>query len=259
MPELPLGKFCAGGKFQPEFRIYKLEKVLMIKGIVLDQLVSLMPPDQIVRHGEKKTGGDLRSEFDAIRRFKRQWYQSCLKTCWSLTGCNQAEDFLIPPIEAMYPTGESLQESFWRTLICNMDMQHQKPKAEYYRYWLSLHRLYSNNGDILSYSRAGQEILDIMAFEEPMSLFAEGRRFCSTANGYMGWVPQEAQLGDVLCIPKGSEVPFLLRKALFRRLPTLIRPGAIYYKIIGECYIHGMMEGKLTNTNHANWRDVMLF
>lgn len=225
----------------------------------MDQLVSLMPPDQIVRHGEKKTGGDLRSEFDAIRRFKRQWYQSCLKTCWSLTGCNQAEDFLIPPIEAMYPIGESLQESFWRTLICNMDMQHQKPKAEYYRYWLSLHRLYSNNGDILSYSRAGQEILDIMAFEEPMSLFAEGRRFCSTANGYMGWVPQEAQLGDVLCIPKGSEVPFLLRKALFRRLPTLIRPGAIYYKIIGECYIHGMMEGKLTNTNHANWRDIILF
>jgi hypothetical protein len=29
----------------------------------------------------------------------------------------------------------------------------------------------------------------------------------------MGWVPQQAQLGDLLCICKGTGVPFLLRRA----------------------------------------------
>jgi hypothetical protein len=119
--------------------------------------------------------------------------------------------------------------------------------------------MYSYQGDLKDYPK-GPEILDVMAFEEPMSLFAEGRRFCTTVNGYMGWVPQNAHSSDFLCIPKGAEVPFLLRSAIFtpRNLPRLIRPGAVYYQIIEECYILGMMAGEFSKTSHTGWMDIML-
>lgn len=91
--------------------------------------------------------------------------------------------------------------------------------------------------------------------------FAEGRKFCTTANCFMGLVPQKAQLGDVLCIFSGLEVPFILRRALLKHndLPFLIRPGAEYFKVIGECYVHGIMEGDFAEGHDIGWTDILLY
>jgi hypothetical protein len=38
----------------------------------------------------------------------------------------------------------------------------------------------------------------------------------------------------------------MLRRALFKHndLPFLVHPGAEYFKVAGECYVHGIMEGE---------------
>jgi hypothetical protein len=60
-----------------------------------------------------------------------------------------------------------------------------------------------------------------------------GRRFCSTSKGYMGWVPQNAQVGDVACFLCGVKVLMLLRPE---------NEGG--YSLVGECYLHGLMHGE---------------
>lgn len=60
-----------------------------------------------------------------------------------------------------------------------------------------------------------------------------GRRFCSTSKGYIGWVPQPAQVGDMVCCFLWAKVLILLRPE---------QSGG--YSLVGECYLHGLMHGE---------------
>jgi hypothetical protein len=62
-----------------------------------------------------------------------------------------------------------------------------------------------------------------------------GWRFIVTAKGYVGVVPNMAQVGDMVVILKGGRVPFAFKK-------SEERDGA--FRLIGECYIHCLMNGE---------------
>ncbi|KAI3318140.1 hypothetical protein HD806DRAFT_549483 [Xylariaceae sp. AK1471] len=62
-----------------------------------------------------------------------------------------------------------------------------------------------------------------------------GWRFVVTEKGYVGVAPNLAQIGDVIAILKGGSVPFILRKSV----ESL---GA--FRLVGDCYIHGIMHGE---------------
>lgn len=47
--------------------------------------------------------------------------------------------------------------------------------------------------------------------------------------------PEEGQEGDMVCVLVGDEVPFILRKN-----------GDSHYYLIGECYVHGIMDGRIS-------------
>jgi hypothetical protein len=71
-------------------------------------------------------------------------------------------------------------------------------------------------------------------------LFAFGRRMCMTKNGYIGLVPEGTKLGDVVAIFPGASTPHILRPG--RHPHWLARPA---YELVGECYLHGAMDGEL--------------
>ena len=62
-----------------------------------------------------------------------------------------------------------------------------------------------------------------------------GWKFVVTKQGYVGTVPKLAELGDMVAIMKGGRVPFILQK-------SVTRPGA--FRFVGECYVHGIMNGE---------------
>ena len=62
-----------------------------------------------------------------------------------------------------------------------------------------------------------------------------GWRFVLTKEGYVGVVPNMAQIGDVIAIIKGGRVPFILQK-------SVARTGA--FRLVGGSYIHCMMNGE---------------
>jgi hypothetical protein len=55
-----------------------------------------------------------------------------------------------------------------------------------------------------------------------------------TNNGYFGALPKQAKEGDLVCVLFGCTVPVVLRK----------HDGSNSYMFVGECYLHGFMDGK---------------
>jgi hypothetical protein len=68
------------------------------------------------------------------------------------------------------------------------------------------------------------------------------RKFMATARGWQGVGSRSIKAGDVLVVLFGSRVPFLLRKS----------GGS--YRLISNCYIHGLMDGEAIEM----WKDGQL-
>jgi Heterokaryon incompatibility protein (HET) len=71
------------------------------------------------------------------------------------------------------------------------------------------------------------------SFERTMRKKIYGRRLMTTETGYIGLGPLASRKGDKVCVLFGCSTPVVLRP-----LPN----GG--YKFIGECYVHGIMEGE---------------
>jgi hypothetical protein len=67
---------------------------------------------------------------------------------------------------------------------------------------------------------------------EKLRRIVEKNRKQFIGRGYEGLVPQETEIGDVLCLFNGMETPFVLR------------PVGEMYRLVGECYIDGYMKGR---------------
>jgi hypothetical protein len=71
-------------------------------------------------------------------------------------------------------------------------------------------------------------------FQQSCDSISRGRIFFRSRTGHVGFAPQATRRGDVLCVFPGYTVPFVIRPAERR----------IQYKLIGACYVHGLMKGK---------------
>ncbi|KAJ5723989.1 hypothetical protein N7488_002024 [Penicillium malachiteum] len=91
------------------------------------------------------------------------------------------------------------------------------------------------------------------------------KRFCSTIEGRLGWVPCRAQPGDLVCVFDGANMPYVIRPrvkkwTLTERLqvsftywyhqlsgyqsgPLDVKPDPEYV-LVGQCYMHGLMGGE---------------
>ena len=63
----------------------------------------------------------------------------------------------------------------------------------------------------------------------------EGKRFFTTdsADAIIGTGPEGLQVGDIVCVLYGGDVPFILHP-----------DGQGHYRVIGECYVSGIMRGE---------------
>ncbi len=76
-----------------------------------------------------------------------------------------------------------------------------------------------------------------------------GRRFFTSSNyAFMGLCPDDAHVGDVVCILLGAEVPYVLRTCngtTVKQVDGGIRVVGRHFELIGEAYVHGIMDGEL--------------
>lgn len=69
------------------------------------------------------------------------------------------------------------------------------------------------------------------------TLVSRHKRFAITSNGYFVSGPKHLQEGDVIVVLYGGKTPFVLR-------PRAGDLGGGWY-ILGECYVHGLMNGEV--------------
>jgi hypothetical protein len=68
---------------------------------------------------------------------------------------------------------------------------------------------------------------------------AEARRPFTSDAGHLGIAPEVADVGDVICILHGATVPYALRPQNDGR-----------YRLLGEAYVDGIMDGQFMGTAH---------
>jgi heterokaryon incompatibility protein (HET) len=71
------------------------------------------------------------------------------------------------------------------------------------------------------------------AYEAAARTMSWNRSFFTTKKCYMGLGPQLLQPGDWVCVLFGAKVPYILR------------PYNGNYKLVGEAYLHGVMDGEI--------------
>lgn len=76
--------------------------------------------------------------------------------------------------------------------------------------------------------------------------YTSGRKFCITENGYMGLVPEAAESGDQLLVVRGSRVLFV------------VYPYQEGYRLLGDAYIHGLMDGEASGLPNLEFQEITI-
>jgi len=137
-----------------------------------------------------------------------------------------------------YPSGCSNAEAYFQTLLSNRLDDPWGPSFAHD--WISLF----TNSEIPVFNETygkpwPYEFFRLKClgwndiFSKALYTSVNGRRFVVLANKYMGLVPAETQLGDRICVFFGSSNPIVLRAV------------GDQFEIVGECYLHGIMDGEL--------------
>ncbi|KAK7530916.1 heterokaryon incompatibility protein-domain-containing protein [Phyllosticta citribraziliensis] len=78
-----------------------------------------------------------------------------------------------------------------------------------------------------------------------------GRRPFATARGMLGLGPVELREGDVVWVLWGADVPFVLRREGGGA-------GEGRWSVVGEAYVHGIMDGEATTRTGPKWEEIHL-
>ena len=75
--------------------------------------------------------------------------------------------------------------------------------------------------------------------------FCYTQRRGRTRCGFVGQFPLNSRKGDVVFLPLGSAVPFVVRPK-----------WKGHYKLIGECYVYGIMDGEAFDVTGVSTTDI---
>lgn len=112
------------------------------------------------------------------------------------------------------------------------------------RHFKTFHRFLEANKDFRIqgkkfqdfFSSSPREVTEAHAIIYHLGLAVQslkGRKLATTKTGYIAMVPKNVQRGDVVAVLLGCN------------FPVLLRPSGRYFRVLGECYVHGLMNGEV--------------
>lgn len=155
---------------------------------------------------------------------------------WTVATAMAIQRLCTSRIQGTYINGQTMSEVLCRTLTtnCMADMWSTYPnpsapdvgEAEKY-----LHLLCDRPQTVghAQYALSNQQNI----FLSEVYVAFKNRTFSTTTKGYIGLVPKSTRAGDEICIILGCQTPLVLRS-----------DGRGNRKIVGQCYVHGIMEGE---------------
>jgi hypothetical protein len=131
---------------------------------------------------------------------------------------------LLQQIEP-YPGGMALEEVLWRTLIGNITFHGEVAGKDYQAYY----EAHVNHG---SESSAAEKNM-ARQYVDNVRRRSRYSRLAIAARGYFGAIPQDAQVGDWICMFHGGQHLFVVRE------------NGANFTYLGPAYIQGLMHGEV--------------
>ncbi|MCJ1250485.1 hypothetical protein MMC30_007713 [Trapelia coarctata] len=155
-----------------------------------------------------------------------------------------------------YITGERLQEAFWKTLIAGWTPGHEvspERRQKLYRTWLRqtrrqmylrllpwpLFEIFLCLGMAVEMGWRMFRLCCCLLFWTPKEDFGEmmgcfaNRRLIKTSKGYIGLAYDAVRVGDSIAVCQGGRLPLVVRREWKR------------WRLMGDCYVHGIMLGEV--------------
>ncbi|TVY42784.1 Heterokaryon incompatibility protein 6,OR allele [Lachnellula subtilissima] len=89
-----------------------------------------------------------------------------------------------------------------------------------------------------------------------------GRRFINTRKGYFGFGPEKCEVGDIVVVLAGGNVPYIIRPVPstdgFWAASKLC--ARTCYRMLGDLYVHGIMDGEvleLGDESARKWQEIV--
>ncbi|KAF9893477.1 hypothetical protein FE257_010789 [Aspergillus nanangensis] len=133
------------------------------------------------------------------------------------------------------PTGEATMLAYLRTLCSGYLPYEEKVAKSAFKAWLksTMGIRHDMRNELMEIGIPLPELGSSKVNINSLMGMVLGRRVMRTQNGYIGLAPPGAQKGDQVVLLEGGRVPYLLRKV-----------DDESYKLVGECYVHGIMYGE---------------
>ena len=154
-------------------------------------------------------------------------------------------------------------EAFWQTLVAGRDHTNfAKAPNEYSPIFALLFDTATGSSpsfpDQPAFSTKRRLTLENLQVRSPARIYRHMqvamkaaiklRRLGVTAKRYFGLFPRGAQIGDQVCVFTGACVPFVIRR----------HETEDKYQLVGECYVHGIMDGEVEHMNDVQTREIYL-
>ncbi|KAH7308420.1 heterokaryon incompatibility protein-domain-containing protein [Stachybotrys elegans] len=154
----------------------------------------------------------------------------------------------------IYVAGGTAMDAFFITQLAGCPKSvYEKVKTKLHEFWdqgrkHTMMNAYHGSVTVTSIKGVQQRRVRLTQIDDSQSSDAEAllmanlqftarRRFVATSKGYYGLVPAQAAVGDQVAILKGGNYPFVLRSC------------GRNWKLVGECYVHGVMNGELCSSS----------
>ncbi|RGP78862.1 hypothetical protein FLONG3_3061 [Fusarium longipes] len=211
-----------GGRFQPKIGTERDDTVLKVNGLHFDKVQKV---------GPRSPGSNLPDDTEA----------SLLEWEKSMRAVLRKWRSMLPQLGVYHHTGESFSTAFWRTVLVDIKQgeYHKSPSAMWDK------RL--DKDDIrsiphLDTPEGTEKMLKTWSacmrreYRKLRIIKQVHRRLVTTDTGYIGLGPPDVEVGDSICVLMGGSVPYVLRQNTDDT-----------WCYIGECYVHGIMDGKVVD------------
>lgn len=229
----PLGKFARVSDFRfmtsgdstARFRFLYTGKefpILCVSGIQVDNIIAV--GQQLAQFPVSDLTW-LTNDQDPNYRLQLEWLsdiEKLSKHCGNVYGSSQA-----------------VEDALWRTPIADLEFT---SAGEYRRagrmmqkgYLLYRTGFFRATMSQIELQRRSDDIGLTAKYWRPMVYRSSGRRYFVSQQGYLGLGPSTISAGDIIAIILGLDTPLVLRAI-----------DKDHYQILGEAYVHGIMDGEL--------------
>jgi hypothetical protein len=153
---------------------------------------------------------------------------------------------------------EEIPDPLWRTMVADRGPDGAPAPSWYKRACRHAIAKHNPNNDVRTGSLIsdGNDSLGVEFLKRVRDVIWNRKFFCTADEERLGLAPDTAKVGDIVCVFYGCSVPVLIRKIKNRDKDRNKDKSKQEYQFIGECYLHGMMDGEaVSGDRRANLED----